>query len=142
MTAFQQIEIEEATDGRHGPILRLFGVNAKGNSVLAHVNGFQPYFYVAAPSGFLNKDLDPLKDVINVGDCLLNAFPARNNATDNKQNVTSPQPPVVSCTIHNRRSLWGFRGNENVPFIKITCVDPKALPRVRDEFFFVIQLQS
>jgi ABC-type amino acid transport substrate-binding protein len=33
---------------------------------LAHVYGFRPYFYVAAPSGFLNKDLDPLKDTLNV----------------------------------------------------------------------------
>lgn len=64
--AFQQIEIEEAAEGKHGPILRLFGVTAKGNSVLANIHGFQPYFYIAAPSGFLNRDLDPLKDVINV----------------------------------------------------------------------------
>lgn len=33
---------------------------------MAHVYGFRPYFYVAAPSGFLNKDLDPLKDTLNV----------------------------------------------------------------------------
>jgi DNA polymerase delta subunit 1 len=41
-------------------------VNQSGNSVLAHVHGFRPYFYVAAPNGFLNKDLEPLKDTINV----------------------------------------------------------------------------
>lgn len=66
LSVFQQIEIEEATDGKDGPALRLFGVTAEGNSVLAHIHGFQPYFYIAAPSGFLNKDLEPLKDVINV----------------------------------------------------------------------------
>ena len=66
ITAFQQIEIEEAIDLKHGPTLRLFGVNDRGNSVLAHVYGFRPYFYVAAPSGFLNRDLDSLKDTINV----------------------------------------------------------------------------
>jgi DNA polymerase delta subunit 1 len=64
--AFQQIEIEEAYEPKHGPSLRLFGVNQNGNSVLAHVHGFKPYFYIAAPSGFLNKDLEPLKDTINV----------------------------------------------------------------------------
>lgn len=64
--AFQQIEIEEHPDPRLGPTLRLFGVNEHGNSVLAHVYGFRPYFYVAAPSGFLNKDLESLKDTINV----------------------------------------------------------------------------
>ena len=63
---FQQIEIEEAIDPKHGPTLRLFGVTEAGNSVLAHIHGFQPYFYVAAPSGFLNKDLESFKDTINV----------------------------------------------------------------------------
>ena len=47
--------------------------------------------------------------------------------------VTSPNPPVINCAVYNRRSLWGYRGDENVPFIKITCADPKALPRVKDE---------
>ena len=65
--AFQQIEIEEAIEGKDGPSLRLFGVTKAGNSVLTHVHGFKPYFYVAAPSGFLNRDLEPLKDTINVG---------------------------------------------------------------------------
>lgn len=64
---FQQIEIEESSEPRHGPTLRLFGVTQEGHSVLAHIHGFRPYFYVAAPPGFLNKDLEPLKDFINVG---------------------------------------------------------------------------
>ncbi len=66
ISAFQQIEIEEANDPRLGPTLRLFGVTQKGNSVLAHVWGFRPYFYVAAPSGFLNKDLDAFRETLNV----------------------------------------------------------------------------
>ena len=71
---FQQIEIEESLEPKHGPVLRLFGVNAKGNSVLAYVHGFKPYFYIAAPAGFLNKDLEPFKDSINVGDMLVSAI--------------------------------------------------------------------
>ena len=64
--AFQQIEIEESIEPKHGPTLRLFGVTQNGNSVLAHVHGFKPYFYIAAPSGFLSQDLESLKDTINV----------------------------------------------------------------------------
>jgi hypothetical protein len=41
---------------------------------------------------------------------------------------------VTSCVILNRKSLWGYRGDENVPFIKITCSDAKALPKVKDRF--------
>ncbi|EIW67930.1 DNA polymerase delta subunit 1 [Tremella mesenterica] len=113
--AFQQIEIEEASEAKLGPTLRLFGVTQNGNSVLAHIHGFKPYFYVAAPSGFLNKDLDPLKDMIN-------------------STVTSLGPAVHSCIVVNRKSLWGYRGDDQVPFIKITCTDPKNLPKVKGAF--------
>ncbi|WRT63862.1 uncharacterized protein IL334_000787 [Kwoniella shivajii] len=112
--AFQQIELEEATDPKHGPTIRLFGVNQMGNSVLAHVHGFKPYFYVAAPQGFLNKDLEPLKDKIN-------------------QMFSSFGLCVTNTAIFNRRSLWGYRGDESVPFIKITCADPKNISKVKDE---------
>ncbi|WVQ62616.1 uncharacterized protein L199_000763 [Kwoniella botswanensis] len=112
--AFQQIELEEATDPKHGPTIRLFGVTQKGNSVLAHVYGFKPYFYVAAPQGFLNKDLEPLKDTIN-------------------QMFASFGLTVTNCAIFNRRSLWAYRGDETVPFIKITCADPKNISKVKDE---------
>ncbi|ODN96338.1 hypothetical protein I350_08365 [Cryptococcus amylolentus CBS 6273] len=107
---FQQIEIEEATDSTHGPILRLFGVNKSGNSVLANVHGFRPYFYVPAPSGFLNKDLQPLQDKLN-------------------SSIGNFGPCVTNCAIFNRRSLWAYRGDETVPFIKITLNDPKSLPK-------------
>ena len=46
---------------------------------------------------------------------------------------------VVSCVVLNRRSLWGYKGDEQVPFIKITCTDQKAIPKVRDEFIVVKQ---
>lgn len=40
---------------------------------------------------------------------------------------------VASCIVLNRKSLWGYRGDEQVPFIKITVTDPKAMPKVKDE---------
>jgi hypothetical protein len=63
---FQQTDVTESTHHKHGTTLRLFGVTSKGNSVLAHIWGFRPYFYVAAPSGFLEDDLEAFKDKINV----------------------------------------------------------------------------
>ena len=33
------------------PIIRLYGVTTEGHSVLAHVHGFTPYFYVSLPPG-------------------------------------------------------------------------------------------
>lgn len=34
------------------PVLRMYGVTDEGNSVLAHIHGFLPYFYVPCPEGF------------------------------------------------------------------------------------------
>ena len=34
------------------PIVRMFGVTMEGNSVLAHIHGFTPYFFVPAQAGF------------------------------------------------------------------------------------------
>lgn len=69
LAVFQQIDIEEANDPSSpggGTVLRLFGVTKRGNSVLAHVHGFRPYFYVAAPKGFIERDCDGFKDKLNV----------------------------------------------------------------------------
>lgn len=135
VVVFQQIEIEEAMETNYGPVLRLFGVTRDGNSVLAHIHGFRPYFYVAAPPGFMNRDLEALRDAINVsrygqGHSVVSQLTLQ-------QVVPAATSPVVSCTIFNRKSLWGYRGDESVPFIKFTCADQKSLPKVKDKSFTV-----
>ena len=37
------------------PIMRMYGVTNDGNSVLCHVHGFVPYFFVPAPKGFVSE---------------------------------------------------------------------------------------
>ena len=37
-----------------------------GHSVLMHVLDFLPYFYVAAPRGFLNTDTQSFREYLNV----------------------------------------------------------------------------
>jgi len=48
------------------PIVRLFGVTQEGNSVLCHVRGYIPYFYIEMPRGFDPLTLDEFRDNINV----------------------------------------------------------------------------
>ena len=40
---------------------------------------------------------------------------------------------VRSASIHNKKSLWGYRSDDDSPFIKIVINDQKFLPKVRDE---------
>ncbi|KAJ7178836.1 DNA polymerase family B-domain-containing protein [Mycena crocata] len=109
---FQQTDVEEACEGS-SVTLRMFGVTKDGHSILAHVTGFLPYFYVAQPPGFKETDLVPLRQHLNtlvIGE------------------------PVVAATLVRKRNLWQYRGDDWIPFIKLTISDPRRLPRVRDTF--------
>ena len=74
---FQQLEVDYAlgaphatyypTDLREVPVLRMFGVTERGNSVCAFVHGFEPYFYAEAPAGgFSPDDCQALAAKLNV----------------------------------------------------------------------------
>lgn len=41
---------------------------------------------------------------------------------------------VHSITLHNKMSLWGYRGDAQSPFIKIVLTDYKAIARTKTLF--------
>lgn len=47
------------------PIIRFYGVTMEGNSVMCHVHGFVPYFYIPAPVGFKTEDCVTFREVLN-----------------------------------------------------------------------------
>ena len=48
------------------PIIRMFGVTMEGYSVLASIHGVAPYFFVPAPTGFVEGDCDRFRVALNV----------------------------------------------------------------------------
>ncbi|KAG5647896.1 hypothetical protein DXG03_007820 [Asterophora parasitica] len=89
---FQQIDVEESQDTHNGSVrLRMFGVTETGHSVLAHITDFLPYFYVAVPRGFDKGDLESFR-------ADLNALVAGD--------------PVKKIQLVQKRSLWGYRGDD------------------------------
>lgn len=110
---FQQIDIEEHTQPGQIPSIRMYGVTAKGNSVLVHVNGFRPYFYIAAPRGF------------SKGHCL---------ELQNKLNESYGNRLVQSVILCSKKSLMNYSGQDDVAFLKITISDPRQLAKVRGGF--------
>ncbi|KAF9462946.1 delta DNA polymerase [Collybia nuda] len=114
---FQQIDVEESTDQGTGAVnLRMFGVTEAGHSVLAHITDFLPYFYIAVPRGFDVDDTELFRSELN------NLVPGNN---------------VVRKIEHvSKRSLWGYRGDDWIAFMKLTISDPRNLPKVRDKCLF------
>lgn len=47
------------------PIVRFYGVTMEGNSVLCHVHGFLPYFYVPARQNFSPDDCEKFRSELN-----------------------------------------------------------------------------
>jgi DNA polymerase delta subunit 1 len=97
------------------PSIRLFGVNEHGNSVMCHVTGFLPYFYIPAPIGFQRQHLQPLQLAL-------------------EKVVTRGQPAIHHIEISMKESIWGFNGNQKTPFLKIILHDAKLVPRARAAF--------
>ncbi|KAF8199125.1 hypothetical protein BJ912DRAFT_950996 [Pholiota molesta] len=115
---FQQIDIETASNYDGAIVLRMFGVTEDGHSVLANINNFLPYFYVAMPRGFTDDDMEPFREYLN------------NFLDDGK---------VLKVEREMKKSIWGYLGDDNVPFLRITLTNPKNVPKIRDKFLFLCE---
>ncbi|KAF8972660.1 ribonuclease H-like domain-containing protein [Flammula alnicola] len=118
---FQQIDVETSSNHDGSIILRMFGVTEDGNSVLATITDFLPYFYLAVPRGFTEADIEPFRDYLNV-----------NPSEDGR---------VLKVEQISKKSLWGYRGEEWLPFLKLTLTDPKSVPKIRDELTMAVSLR-
>lgn len=124
---FQQLEVDNYIgnhiNGMPGPyqgpcpVLRMYGVNMEGNSVLAHIHGFLPYLYVPAPA----EDFDT--------DNIMDFRAALNTAIlkDMRSNRENVQEVVLNVEVVKRCSMYGFHFNQQYPFLKITVVLPKLV---------------
>ncbi|TFK74920.1 hypothetical protein BDN72DRAFT_832633 [Pluteus cervinus] len=109
---FQQIDIENAKES--GANLIMFGVTREGNSVMAKITHFLPYFYVALPRGFLASDLGAFQQYLST--------------------LAGISGVVVKVEIIHRRSIMGYMGDNKVPFLTITLTEPRHVPKVRGLF--------
>ncbi|KAG0364263.1 putative delta DNA polymerase [Gamsiella multidivaricata] len=105
---FQQIEADEYThSGTQTPVVRFYGVTETGNSVICHVTGFLPYFYVPAPMGFKIENI-----------------PALTSALEAKMDRAHS---VVKIEWKLKESIYGYYGGEKSPFLRITLKDPRNI---------------
>ena len=120
---FQQMDLDyylgDPMEGMPGakegvvPIIRMFGVTQEGHSVLAHVHGFLPYFYVQAPSeSFSDEDCATFRSSLD-----------KALASDSKGALNA----VLIIEVEEKCSIYNFHFNKRHPFLKITLSSPKLL---------------
>ncbi|XP_057299818.1 DNA polymerase delta catalytic subunit-like [Hydractinia symbiolongicarpus] len=127
---FQQVEVDHYV-GQHfsgmpgcttgpTPIIRFYGVTMEGNSVMCHVHGFVPYFYIPAPVGFKTEDCVTFREALNktvLGDL-----------RSNKDNVTQA---VLNVELVMKENIYGFNGNKKMPFLCVTVALQKLVAPAR-----------
>ncbi|KAF5316080.1 hypothetical protein D9619_006143 [Psilocybe cf. subviscida] len=106
---FQQIDVETASDKEGTIILRMWGVTEEGHSVLANITNFLPYFYVSIPRGFTDEDMEPFREYLGQG--------------------LEGDSRVLKLEKVAKKSLWAYKGDVDVPFLKITLTDPRSVPK-------------
>ena len=126
MITFQQIDLDhylgQPLEGMPGaqqgsvPIVRMYGVTDEGHSVLAHIHGFLPHFYVPAPS-----------DTFSDEECA--AFHAALDAAvrSDMRGGQGVVKAVLAVEIEQKSSMYNFHFNRKHPFLKVTMALPKLL---------------
>jgi DNA polymerase delta subunit 1 len=79
---------------------------------MLHVTDFLHYLYIPAPVSFGKHDCEPFKSYLET-------------------QIAQHQPAIHSVQIVLRENLYGFQGNQQSPYLKITVTDPKYINRVR-----------
>ncbi|XP_038073586.1 DNA polymerase delta catalytic subunit-like [Patiria miniata] len=124
---FQQIDLEHYIGspirGMPGstvgpvPIIRMFGITMEGQSVMCHIHGFTPYFYVPAPENFRPEHCRHFKDALN--------HMVINDMRSNKDNISQA---VLAVELVTKESIYGYHGPNGMrPFLKITVAYPKLI---------------
>jgi DNA polymerase delta subunit 1 len=99
-------------------VLRIFGVTEEGHSVLAHVHGFEPYFYVECPEGLRNQ---PHIFGQSLEEQLMNA--------GGRERVTQF---VRSVEVVERSTLMRWQGsNQHSPFLRVVVAVPSVVATCR-----------
>ncbi|KAH9286218.1 DNA polymerase delta catalytic subunit [Echinococcus granulosus] len=103
------------------PIIRVYGVSEKGHSVVAHIHGFMPYFYVSAPQHFMEKHLIEFRRQLN----LALHRELKGNQSEGLKDL------VLNVELEEKESIFGFHGNAKSKFIRIVLALPRFIATAR-----------
>lgn len=98
------------------PVIRMFGVTDGGHSVLCHVHGFLPYFFIEAPSGFKQEHCRAFKEALS-----------KAVLADMRSNKNNLLETVAAVEVVMKQSIYGYNSKGKQPFLKITMVLPRLI---------------
>ncbi|ORY50267.1 DNA polymerase delta catalytic subunit [Rhizoclosmatium globosum] len=88
-------------------IVRMYGITEEGFSVLAHVHGFLPYFYVPAPNGFKEEHVQSFMTTLDAA-----------IRRDSKRQEQAGRA-VIDVRIVLKQSIFGYQGPDKTVFLQI-----------------------
>ena len=97
----------------------MYGVTNEGHSILAHIHGFLPYFWVKAPPGFTPEHAEKFKVTLN----------ARVKAGLNARDMC--EAPIVDVRLLARKSIMGYQFDAQAPFLRIVTALPSLVATCR-----------
>ena len=104
------------------PIVRAYGVTQKGHSVLAHIHGFTPYFWVAAPPGLREEHLNQFRLEVN------------DEVKSRVRKDMECSEYVLTVELHTKQSIYKYQGDKMAPFLKVYVALPGHVPTTRGVF--------
>ena len=104
--ANRPVEFARGSTEARAAAVRMYGVTNEGHSILAHIHGFLPYFWVKAPPGFTPEHAEKFKVTLN----------ARVKAGLNARDMC--EAPIVDG-LPARKSIMGYQFDAQAPFSRI-----------------------
>lgn len=109
-----------------GPVFRLYGITQSGNSVLAHIYGFRPYFYIRVPEDFGDQHIETFQKT-------LNEIVLKNCPRTHLQHFSESNEPELILNVERTKqsSIYGYQESKLYNFLKITLAIPQVMPTAR-----------
>ncbi|RWS23196.1 DNA polymerase delta catalytic subunit-like protein [Leptotrombidium deliense] len=109
---FQHLELDYYISAEY-PVVRIYGINERGNSVLVHVHGFHPYFYILPPLYLNNSHLSEFKESLNL------------LMKKKHYNQLQTSDAIINVEFIEKQNIYGYQGSNR--FLKITTSTPDLI---------------
>jgi hypothetical protein len=107
------------TSNQNAAIIRLYGVTEEGNSVMMHVHGVLPYFYVVCPDTFNDAHCGDVRKALEA------VLAQRDRDGSDVTRVVGIQ------VVNDKMSIYGYQFDRAIKLWKVYLSMPSYVPKLR-----------